>query len=343
MKKPENSEGSPWIVSPAFDLCFVINLWWIVLSLPVFATTSGDSPLSFWQIYFLTTPHRWITLFLVAADPDRRTGRGGLFLGLAVVFALIVCGTRSIGGAFICLALVDYVWNAWHFASQHGGILRIYGRKAGGGRPTLERLVMRTFITYVPLRLAGWTTGGLEQYPQARFGLEILDLVILVLPAILIALELADRPWERPGKVLYLLSVTAMYGALLLAVRNEWHRWMMVLTPANAAFHAVEYLAIVTFYARRRESRGSAGIFQSAAQNWLVVLGLFVVVTGLVGGLADRMTVVHPILGISINELWVGANLWAAFLHYTYDGMIWKLRRPETAKTLGVEMPQQSA
>jgi hypothetical protein len=25
-------------------------------------------------------------------------------------------------------------------------------------------------------------------------------------------------------------------------------------------------------------------------------------------------------------------------LHYTYDGMIWKLRRPATAKVLGVEV-----
>jgi hypothetical protein len=31
----------------------------------------------------------------------------------------------------------------------------------------------------------------------------------------------------------------------------------------------------------------------------------------------------------------MGANIWAAFLHYAYDGMIWKLRRPETAKALG--------
>ena len=32
---------------------------------------------------------------------------------------------------------------------------------------------------------------------------------------------------------------------------------------------------------------------------------------------------------------WQGLNLWAAFVHYAYDGMIWKLRRPETAAALG--------
>lgn len=337
-EKPDNQSVSPWIVSPAFDLCFVINIWWVVLSLPFFAMASGDSPLTFWQIYFLTTPHRWLTLFLVASDPDRRGGRGRLFLALAIIFALIVCGTRTITGAFLCLALVDYIWNAWHFASQHGGILRIYSRKCGGGRPNLERRIMRVFITYVPLRLAGWTTGWTEAYPAVGSMLPLLDLAVLALPVALLVLELIDRPFERVGKVLYLVSVTLMYGALLLAVRNEWRRWMVVLAPANAAFHAIEYMAIVTFYAQRRESRGSEGLFQTAAQNWLVVLLSFIVVAGVVAGLADRMTGIHPVLNISLEQIWAGANLWAAFLHYAYDGMIWKLRRPETAKTLGVEV-----
>ena len=336
--KPEEKSINPWIVSPAFDLCFVINVWWIVLSLPFFAMTSGESPLSFWQIYFLTTPHRWMTLFLVASDPDRRAGRGGLFFALAVIFALIVCGTHSITGAFLCLALVDYIWNAWHFASQHGGILRIYSRKGGGGRPNLERRIMRLFITYVPLRLAGWTTGWTEAYPVIETVLPFLDVALVALPLVLLAMELANRPWERIGKVLYLSSVTLMYGALLLAVSNEWRRWMIVLTPANAAFHAVEYMAIVTFYAQRRESRGSEGLFQAAAQNWLLVLVSFIAVAGIVAGLADSMKGVHPVLNISVEQIWVGANLWAAFLHYAYDGMIWKLRKPETAKTLGVEL-----
>jgi hypothetical protein len=34
--------------------------------------------------------------------------------------------------------------------------------------------------------------------------------------------------------------------------------------------------------------------------------------------------------------LWQGLNLWASFVHYAFDGMIWKLRRPATAAALGV-------
>ena len=39
--------------------------------------------------------------------------------------------------------------------------------------------------------------------------------------------------------------------------------------------------------------------------------------------------------GGPIPAWWIGLNLWAALLHYAYDGMIWKLRRPATAQALG--------
>jgi hypothetical protein len=94
-------------------------------------------------------------------------------------------------------------------------------------------------------------------------------------------------------------------------------------------FHAVEYLAIVTHYARRREQVGSAGAFRTLARYWLVFLGAYVLVLGSIGvwmSRADNERIVF----------WQGLNLWAAFVHYAFDGMIWKLRRPETAAALGV-------
>ena len=30
---------------------------------------------------------------------------------------------RLVSGGFLCLLLIDYVWNSWHFAAQHAGIL----------------------------------------------------------------------------------------------------------------------------------------------------------------------------------------------------------------------------
>ena len=57
--------------------------------------------------------------------------------------------------------MIDLIWNGWHFASQHAGVLRIYSRKVGGGSAWLERHGLRLFIFYTALRVAAWTTGWL--------------------------------------------------------------------------------------------------------------------------------------------------------------------------------------
>src|SRR5262249_5734805 len=144
--------GRGWIVSPAFDLLFLANLGWLLLLLP--GITQADTAIDFWQVYFLSLPHRWVTLVLVLADPDRREGRGWVLSAIAALAALLVVGAYAGTGAFLCLAMVDYVWNAWHFGSQHAGVLRMYARKVGGGPDWLERWGVRGFVTYAAVRAA---------------------------------------------------------------------------------------------------------------------------------------------------------------------------------------------
>jgi hypothetical protein len=316
-----------WIVSPAFDLLFLANLGWLLALVPGFLSAEGTPHVEFWQVYFLTTPHRWITLFLVALDPDRREGRTRWFVVLAGLALAVVLGVRLGTGALVCLFLIDYLWNGWHFASQHHGVLRIYGRKVGGGWPGLERWGLRLFVLYVIARTAGWSTGWLEEVPNGLPLLHTLDLVLLGVPAVLLAVELRDRSPQRLGKRVYLASVCGLYGGLLLALRAASTPLVLALTTASAMFHAVEYLAIVTHYAWRRQAHGSAGLFRAMAGRWLGVLAAYLLLLGLFGVLIHRQW----------GEWWLGLNLWAAFLHYTYDGMIWKLRRPATARTLGAE------
>ncbi len=334
MNETEATTKQTWIVSPWFDLCFFANLWWLAALLPVPESVgvTQTTPVEFWQIYFLTTPHRWLTLLLVTTDPDRREGRERLFIGIALMAAAAVVGVWTAVGSLTCLILVDFVWNAWHFASQHGGILRIYGRKAGGGRPTLERYAFRTFITYTALRTAGWITGWTEGVPWARAAVSSLDLAVFILPACLILLELFDRLWLRPGKSMYMLSVIAMYTSLLLAIRGGDHFRVTTLVVASAAFHSVEYMAIVTYYAWQRRTTGSDAPFRTMATNWLRVLSFYVVLTGLVTHVVYQKW----------QEVYTASNLWAAYLHYAYDGMIWKLRRPATARSLAAEAPELS-
>jgi hypothetical protein len=291
--------------------------------------TRADTPIDFWQIYFFTLPHRWLTLILVVVDRDRRDGLEKKLISIAVLAALVVVGVYLGTSAFLCLAMIDYVWNAWHFASQHAGVLRMYSRKVGGGSEWLDRWGMRWFVTYTAVRAAGWTTGWLEADSLTLPWLHAADLAMLAVPTLLIASNLAGFNRDRIGKLAYLGSVCLLYTGFLASMRFGWSQGVIVFAAAGSMFHAVEYLAIVTHYAHRRESVGSEGPFRILARYWLLFLGLYILVLGSFGVWATRTD-------SGIVVLWQGINLWAAFVHYAFDGMIWKLRRPETAAALGV-------
>jgi hypothetical protein len=91
-------------------------------------------------------------------------------------------------------------------------------------------------------------------------------------------------------------------------------------------------LAIVTHYAWRRQHSGSPGLFQRMTQRWLELLVGYMLLLGLAAWALEQASPV-------VREVWIGLNLWAAALHYGFDGLIWKLRRPETAAALDVVLP----
>ena len=144
-----------------------------------------------------------------------------------------------------------------------------------------------------------------------------------------------------PRYLAYLLSVCLLYGGLLAAAAltsaglGDLSRWILALGFGAAVFHSVEYFAIITHYARRRQHSGSPGAFQKLARHWIGVMAGFMICLGLFTKvLSDPYYV-----GTSIREIWIGVNLWVSTLHFAYDGMIWKLRRPETAQALDAQLP----
>jgi len=320
-----NPTAAGWLVSPAFDLFFIANIGWIFALLPWGET----GPLEFTQLYFVTTPHRWLTLLLVITDPDRRYAGSGYFASLALVVCLALVGVWFFQGDFTCLLLVDYLWNAWHFASQHAGVLRVYGKRCGEPKaPFLEAQGLRFFIIYVIARTAGWTTGWLEPNPMGQWALTILDFALLFVPACLVTRAIYCGPGNTARNT-YLASVCLLYSILLIGMMFH-SRWLTLsLTMAAALFHAAEYIALVTQYAWRRRHIGSEGLFQHMAMRWLFILSVFLLVIGSLAACMENLR--------EIPAWWMGLNLWAAFLHYAYDGMIWKLRRPETARALGAD------
>jgi hypothetical protein len=307
-----------WLFGPGFDALFIANLAWPLIALTQFGDSfTGRAGLQFWQLYFITTPHRWITLVIVFADRDRFRQRRGIFIGLAVAFTALALGLRLGTGALTCLLAIDYVWNAWHFASQHHGIYRIYDRLAGTVPPAgtaAEKWILRGFLLYVTLRVATST------WPDAAWdnAFAILDWIAVAVPVWLLAREFARPGASWQGRRLYLLSVLALYVSLLWAVHEHLLGLVLTLATTSALFHAIEYLAIVTWSVRQRHASMAdrLGLLSYFAPRWGIVLAVFGIILGAGGWLLDQ----------EYLDEWLFINVIVAFLHYSYDGLIWRRR-----------------
>ncbi|OWK47097.1 hypothetical protein [Fimbriiglobus ruber] len=303
-----------WLFGPWFDLLFVANLAWPLIAFAQVGDDFGGRPgVQFWQLYYVTTPHRWITLFIVFFDRERFAQKRWTFLVLLVGVTVGCIGVRITTGALTCLLTIDYIWNAWHFAAQHHGVYRLYQR-LGGVRPTagvaVEKWVMRLFLLYVAVRVALATRpdAGLEET------LWVVDWIAAALPGWLI-FRAVTRQWSGArGGLVYLLSVSGLYLGLLWAVHERRLGLALSLATASALFHAIEYLSLVTWMVRRRHASGGTGLLAYFVPRWGATLVIFMTMLGAVGWLMDQRLV----------ELWLLVNVVIAFLHYAYDGLIWR-------------------
>ncbi|WP_404308511.1 hypothetical protein [Neorhodopirellula lusitana] len=325
---------SGFLFSPGIDLFFVINVAWPLIFLVdrVGGVTTHQS-LLFWQIYFVTAPHRWITLALVAVDHHKGQDRRRQFLAFGSAI-LIGCLCVKMGtGSLLCLGAIDYIWNAWHFASQHHGIFQIYQRQrrvsdhtnsetqAKSDSPTkirFERFLFRGFMLYVIARVAGWgwTEGPFEGFRWTGPA----DWLVLLIPLGLVVRQLiryARRSQATVASLAYLTSVMSLFTALLLASHYENSQWVVQLALASAIFHSLEYMAIVTWSMHRTRESSQSSVLTRLATVWLSFLAVFIIVIGLGNYLLSR----------GYFEFWVFVNIIVAFWHYCFDGMIWKSKK----------------
>jgi hypothetical protein len=315
--------SSPWLIGPIVDSLFIANLAWPLLVWFQFREGfDGKSSIAFWQLYYITTPHRWITLLLVFTDRSRLIERPRTFVAVAVAIIAVCLGLRFTTGTLTCLLAIDYIWNAWHFAAQHHGIYRIYGRQGGQPvAPLWEKVVMRGFLLYVILRVATATWSD----PQWHARLGYVDGVAALLAVGLLLVALVRPAGRTLGGALYLTSVCTLFLALLVSVHFRWYGTLLALATASAIFHAVEYLALVGWSVRQRHTAQGRemGMLGYLVPRWGLTLAVFILILGAGGWLLDQ----------NYLELWLTINVMVAFMHYTYDGLIWRRALPRKGLT----------
>lgn len=325
-----NPAARGWLLGPVLDSLFVANLAWPVVALfAMFAAeTSAYQTFGYLLAYFVIMPHRWITLPLVFGDRKRVAERPVAYLGVLglVVFS---CAVVKLSMASLAvLVAADYLWNAWHFAGQHSGIHRIYGRLARGQAvgPEWEKWLLRGFFLFVLIRLTGSfiprdSQPWLDAVADAGPYLSWLDFAALAIPVWFLFRELSRLQRKSLGGVLYLVSVCVLYSTLLLAVRYDVRPLVLGCAVATTLVHSSEYLSIVSWHAPKNKAWQESSLFKRLVSHWLLTLlafmSFFLVTTALLNG---------PYLGT-----WLWINLNVSFLHYAYDGMIWKRPKPKPA------------
>lgn len=322
----------PWLLSGPLDLLFVVNLAWPVVAIftAMFAQTAANQAFGFLLVYFVIMPHRWITLPLVFMDRQKFSQRPAAYLGV-LAGVVLLCSSIKLGMESLALLVaIDYVWNAWHFAAQHGGIYRIYCVATPEGRTRsgqLEKYLMRGFFLFVLLRLTGLflpdgSEGWLGWAKSASPILAWFDAVALAAPGYLIAREITVFRREHLGRLLYLVSLSALYATLLLAIRYDARPLIVGCAAATTLVHSSEYLAIVSWYAPKRSGLARSKLWAPMMRSWGVTLIAFMSIFALSNSFLRHSEYL---------PLWLWININVSLLHYAYDGMIWKRPKQKSA------------
>jgi heme/copper-type cytochrome/quinol oxidase subunit 4 len=280
--------------------------------------------------------HRHFVYFLFFGDEQQRALHPqALWLAPLVVIALVVptrlwwpLGFSAVFGAFAA-------WNVWHTLMQRHGITRAYAVKGGGGLDerahgrrdvrTLWALVVctatyalvfqqHTFYGRAQPALMRIHTLVVQEHPVIAYVL--LGASGLVAAAMVFAWGRAEaraRPRAaRAPRLLFWASTVCLLGVFIV------HGPVIGFLVFGVA-HSLEYILFVYLFSRRRLARGetapSARTFGNAIPLVTVSTILFLLFV------AARQVWTAPLFVIYYTT--------TSGLHYFYDGLIWKMRRPE--------------
>jgi hypothetical protein len=274
---------------------------------------------------------------------------------IAVLAALLPGALMSLARAITSGRLFSSIilyWATWHFVAQNWGLMRIYQRKSGEPLSSLplrlERPILFLFVLWCLL-------DRIDTGPRILFGTEVfyppvphnVVLALLAPLSFLIGVYLWQRLKTR--REAYAPAAWLRAGFLLCAFIGFFVPFHFIKTDDTSAFaaaacwHGIQYLGIVRYYHRSAWKSGihpDAKIISWLSQPGRARLAFYIAALLLLAGSGYLIIFGGTFLtrGTSWNEYtWAGV-VWLSFTlsHYWLDGVIWKLRKPELARRVGI-------
>jgi hypothetical protein len=363
-----DSMRSRWLVGPVFDSICVAWAWvpfyvFVALVLGIDGEWSGEGTepglgLAILLALGISYVHRHYTFLLVYGDAPTFAARvraytlvpAALFVGLAAVLLLQGDARVQLFGnklrPWMLVLIVTGAWNIWHTIMQRHGITRIYAGKAGGGLQTraharrdLALLWSAAALTAVLTAMfRGSTFAGIG---NARRLLRVIDPLAhgavgwTILVAVVSATLWVGARWLKFERA----------ATLTLAQRIPRLNFMLSTAGLLAVFvvhgpvtgylcfgvaHAIEYVFFFHVFGQRKfagrpaDELGLAGRALARPLLWGPVIA--VVLAGVFVLLKDQRG----------SEPYLVYYTATSLLHFLYDGWIWKVRKPEVARPLGL-------
>jgi hypothetical protein len=366
---------SPWVRGPLWDGFWMLSALWlapIVLWLAHGYSDPESSPLDL--LYFGLTALFWIghrlssTYLAYCTEAYRPLLRAQPIrfillpiLVTAACFALFLPADSALPWTreerLIGLAIVDYAWVTYHFASQHFGALSLYRARAERGWSIQTRRLDRFFaltvggaLVFVADILAGAVAYQDQWIDRWFFAAWIVSaqngirggaiLALFIATAIMLFAEARAPRWSLP-RVLYIVGIAVMVG---LALRPRSLFLFLVIWTSQHWILATG-LASQTPRAELAPRRGvmRAAIHKLNIQPWAVVLFLMMVSVALLPLFeveANRETGTYygdRIFGAIATQLrtssWVPALLAlgfaTGFIHYLLDRSVYRMSDPQ--------------
>ena len=336
-----------WIISPLADGFFLIGSAVLVGGAFLIAQMLGQAHgLAIFVLYVMATGHHLPGFLRIYSDPE-------LFRQYRWRFVLLpplIVGLSFLLAAYDlhALLLITFLWGLWHGMMQVYGFARIYDAKRGQISPLMARLDWSLCLSWFLLLSFGSTfyaddfrtraaAAGSSYLAELLLSPVVIQLLTGV-TALITVLHLTYTVWcwsqGRPVSILKFLLLGSSIGLFAVSYRLLVNDKLVGLAVWEA-FHDIQYYAIVWAFTRRRGEHSPLSawgrmLFQPRLGFVLAYL-LLIALYGFID--YGSRTLVDVATGDSLRPVLVAS----AFLHFYFDGFIWKIRRRSVRRDLNIQ------
>ncbi len=359
-----NSQGSKWIISPKFDLVWILGPGFISVIVVLIAgyfdfpnssligssRTDGKAlPPWLWLLLIpgVDVSHVYSTLFRAYWDKEV-WNRKKTLLTLAPLFCLLAAMILYSFGKLVFWSCVAYL-AVFHFIRQQYGFLSLYARYENETGKSkffpLDKITLYA-ITGLPVLYWHFTTEGrkFEWFMEGdffHFPSQILSDLIPILFWIWVSVYITVQIYFvfrkkviSPGKILLLLNTALVWYVGIVFLNDDF-----AFTFTNVVNHGIPYMALVFAYSKFRYKNLPQVFYSAFSRGAIAILPFVGVLLALAfseewfwdsfvwrehSDLFGNKSVISSEIGKGWEAVLVPIFFLPQFTHYILDGFLWK-------------------